>query len=774
MPNLAGPVPNRPLALGEILDGAVSLIRQYPGPLLGLAAIVMTLQLALTVPVQYLSQDFTFSIFDPSPRAGGSELDPLLAVLGVALSTAIIGVISGACAGVVSGMTASVVGRATAGQPISIAAVWADVRTRLWALIGLSLMVGLATGLGSLFFVIGSWVIGAAFAVAVPVMVLERLGPFRAMRRGWELTFTSFGAFMRLFLIRTLATVVIAGVWQLLVSLPFLLAGQVITTINAPQTPTAGQLLLSVFVTALGTMAAGVVVTPFIGCVDALLYVDRRMRAEGYDIELGQRLRRAAASPRRSGVMRALIAFHLEPVPRDPAREEAARELSKDIYRRNEPSFIEQILDWLQRQLGDLLDRTAGSTPGGAIGLLIIVGVVLALIIAVLIRFGPLARSQRSAQVDHLEPTASEDEHRRLAEQFAAEGKYAEAVRERLRAIVRSLTDRGVLDNRLGRTAHEVAVEAGRELPSVSAELLEAADVFGAIWYGPLRATAAHDGLLREVDEKVAAARPGAAGDGPRRSHARLGAAERGRTHAADRAGDQVTALGTTAAPVSPPPAPPAPRQASTWWRRLRLWLVLALAVIASVGLVAVYQSRTETGELDPDAPTPSGARALATLLRERGVTVEQYGDITKAMDAAEDGDTTILVPFPGLLGSQTVRDLPDLPSSVRVVLVQPDEFTLDDLELDVSETLRGRARPNDPGCDFAEAASAGSAEVGRTTYRGPRSVHPLLRRRAPRGRGRRRGDRAARLPRPAHQRAARQRRQRRPSASACSARTTG
>jgi hypothetical protein len=293
-PSWSGPVPTRPLALGEILDGAVSLLRLYPGPLLGLAAIVMTIQLVLTVPVQYLSQDFTFSILDPVPTAGGSDLDPLLALVGVALSTAIVAVIAGACAGVVSGITASVVGRATAGQPVTISTVWADVRPRLWALIGLSLLIGLATGIGALFVLIGSWIVGAAFAVAVPAMMLERLGPFRAMKRGWELTFTSFGAFARLLGIRVLATFVIAGIWQGLIGFPFLIIGQVITTIDAPQSPSSGQLLFSVFVTGLGTMLAGVVVTPFIGCIDALLYVDRRMRAEGYDIELGQRLRRAA------------------------------------------------------------------------------------------------------------------------------------------------------------------------------------------------------------------------------------------------------------------------------------------------------------------------------------------------------------------------------------------------------------------------------------------------------------------------------------------------
>ncbi len=209
-----------------------------------------------------------------------------------------------------------------------------------------------------------------------------------------------------------------------------------------------------------------------------------------------------------------MLSFLLDPVPRDEAREAAERELSKDIYQREEPSLFERILDWFGDLIADLTRQTAGDGPGAAIGALILATVVVGLIVAVLFRFGPLARSRRSAAAGtHLEPTATEDEHRRLADAFAAEGRYAEAVRERLRAIVRSLTDRGLLDNRLGRTATEIAAEAGHELPTVSGDLLDAAELFGAIWYGRRTATADDYALLREIDAKVAGARPGHAPD---------------------------------------------------------------------------------------------------------------------------------------------------------------------------------------------------------------------------------------------------------------------
>ena len=47
-----GPVPIRPLAMGEILDGAVLLLRLYPGATLGVGAAVMAVQLLLTTPIQ--------------------------------------------------------------------------------------------------------------------------------------------------------------------------------------------------------------------------------------------------------------------------------------------------------------------------------------------------------------------------------------------------------------------------------------------------------------------------------------------------------------------------------------------------------------------------------------------------------------------------------------------------------------------------------------------------------------------------------------------------
>ena len=68
------------------------------------------------------------------------------------------------------------------------------------------------------------------------------------------------------------------------------------------------------------------------------------------------------------------------------------------------------------------------------------------------------------------------------ADAHAARGEWADAVRERLRAVVRSLEERAVLDERPGRTADEAAAEAGTALPTCADDLRRSARLFDDIW----------------------------------------------------------------------------------------------------------------------------------------------------------------------------------------------------------------------------------------------------------------------------------------------------
>jgi hypothetical protein len=84
-----------------------------------------------------------------------------------------------------------------------------------------------------------------------------------------------------------------------------------------------------------------------------------------------------------------------------------------------------------------------------------------------------------------------------LADQLAAQGRYAEAVRERLRAIVRELVTAGVIEHIPGWTVTELAAAAGRARPGVRSGLDRASALFSDIWYGQRPAGAEQDAEMR-------------------------------------------------------------------------------------------------------------------------------------------------------------------------------------------------------------------------------------------------------------------------------------
>jgi hypothetical protein len=91
------------------------------------------------------------------------------------------------------------------------------------------------------------------------------------------------------------------------------------------------------------------------------------------------------------------------------------------------------------------------------------------------------------------------------ADQLAAAGRYKEAVRERLRAILRDLIERGILPPSPGWTVMELAAAAARVRPPLAQPMTSAARVFSEIWYGLRPATADDDAAMREHAASIAA-----------------------------------------------------------------------------------------------------------------------------------------------------------------------------------------------------------------------------------------------------------------------------
>ncbi|GAA3883542.1 DUF4129 domain-containing protein [Streptomyces sedi] len=203
-------------------------------------------------------------------------------------------------------------------------------------------------------------------------------------------------------------------------------------------------------------------------------------------------------------------------VPSDPAREAAERELSQDVYTRHEPGLFRRVWDWLWERLFGVLESAAFHTPGGWLGLLVIVLILVAVLVAVRLRLGALrtAAGPRADRALFTDEPRTAAEHRAAAEAHAAAGRWSEAVRERMRALVRALEERALLDPRPGRTATEAAAEAARALPTLGTRLHDAAALFDAVAYGEHPATADDHARLAALDDEARRATPDLAAAG--------------------------------------------------------------------------------------------------------------------------------------------------------------------------------------------------------------------------------------------------------------------
>ncbi|RAY14502.1 DUF4129 domain-containing protein [Actinomadura craniellae] len=201
-----------------------------------------------------------------------------------------------------------------------------------------------------------------------------------------------------------------------------------------------------------------------------------------------------------------------EPIARDPARELAERELEKPIYHRDDPSLLEQIWQRFSEWLRDLFNRVPdpqAQGAGGGIFSWVIVALVVIIavgLVAWVMRGRRNTRSERAALLDEQPSTALD--HRAAAERHALAGEWAEAIRERLRAIARDLEERAILPARPGRTADELAGEAGTELPDHADELRACVLIFDDVWYGDRPGTEAGYARLTALDTALRSARP--------------------------------------------------------------------------------------------------------------------------------------------------------------------------------------------------------------------------------------------------------------------------
>jgi hypothetical protein len=116
--------------------------------------------------------------------------------------------------------------------------------------------------------------------------------------------------------------------------------------------------------------------------------------------------------------------------------------------------------------------------------------------------------------------------------------------------------------------------------------------------------------------------------------------------------------------------------------RRAMFWVVMALIlVLLAAAALALSANGSDTARLSATSPAPTGAQALARVLRQDGVAVKAPRTLSAALADAgtAPGDTTVVLYDPSaLLTTSQLRALAT--ASAALVLIEPNTLALDAL----------------------------------------------------------------------------------------------
>lgn len=302
-----GIIPLRPIGLGEVLDGSFTAIRTAPAASLGIAAIVMLVNQAI-----FLLIDYTLlrPVVTTATNVDGSAIvDKSDAVARGGAAYIATTVLTSIELLLLTGVMAAIIGERVVGRRVTWRYAWARLRPVVWPLVRVVVLItfivggtvavavvpgiavaasGASTGgaallaVGLLLIAVPVVYVWTTFSLAPAAVVLERQGARAAMRRSRKL---AHGSWWRVFGISALA-LVIAWVVGVVLSLPFIIFGGGLHDVLAGRSNNLS--FYTLLMRSLGGFVSGTLARPFQAGVSALLYVDRRMRAEGLDMALQQ------------------------------------------------------------------------------------------------------------------------------------------------------------------------------------------------------------------------------------------------------------------------------------------------------------------------------------------------------------------------------------------------------------------------------------------------------------------------------------------------------
>ncbi len=262
----------RPLAIGEMVDGALRLFRSNFLTLIKISAMVMVpiavIQLIATVLVGPVDLQ-SLTTLDPN-----ADIEQLLAPFGSIYAVlGITSVLSMVGSVIVQGASITAFTQAYQGQePEWRTSLRAGIR-RFWPLLAATLLITIGSAVGLIFCIVPGVFLFTVWSVAPAALVAEQKGPVAAMSRSGNLVRGRFwpvlGAIFLAYLLYLVASQVVSA-----------LAG-VITILGTLNTGT-----YSFIPTVVGSSIVSVLASPFLAAMVTIIYFDLRVRKEGYDLEL--------------------------------------------------------------------------------------------------------------------------------------------------------------------------------------------------------------------------------------------------------------------------------------------------------------------------------------------------------------------------------------------------------------------------------------------------------------------------------------------------------
>ena len=163
-----------------------------------------------------------------------------------------------------------------------------------------------------------------------------------------------------------------------------------------------------------------------------------------------------------------------------------------------------------------------------------------------------------------------------------------------------------------------------------------------------------------------------------------------------------------------------APLDLRAVWQRWRAPLGVVIFLVLAAVLLAIVSGGSASRPLDPADPSPDGGRALAQLVRDRGVDVVAVHDV---IGSSVPVGSTVFVPDPTSL---TRADLHFLAVRTKMlVVIAPTDRELRALDVvatplpHAAETGKLPAR-----CGYPAAAVAGTIQYDGDTYAAPAAQH--------------------------------------------------